>query len=63
MEAFGDWDFDEHPFVGLGGYAQARRVFGGGDSLKRLISGLNAAVFSRGQTDVAQRETAGAWEA
>ena len=26
---FGDYDFDEHPFKGLGGYDQARRVFGG----------------------------------
>ena len=29
MDAFGDYDFDEHPFKGLGGYDQARRVFGG----------------------------------
>ena len=28
MDAFGDYDFDEHPFVGLGGFEQARRVFG-----------------------------------
>ena len=45
MDAFGGWDFDEHPFAALGGYDQARRVFGGEASLGRLIAGLNAAVF------------------
>ena len=45
MDAFGGWDFDEHPFAGLGGYDQARRVFGGETSLGRLIVGLNEAVF------------------
>ena len=29
MDGFGDYDFDEHPFAGLGGFEQARRVFGG----------------------------------
>ena len=47
MEAFGDYDFDEHPFAALGGYDQARRVFGGEEPLDRLIAGLNAAVFGR----------------
>ena len=47
MEAFGEWDFDEHPFAALGGYDQARRVFGGEASLGRLIAGCNAAVFGR----------------
>ena len=46
MDAFGDYDFDEHPFAALGGYDQARRVFGGEESLGRLIAGFNAAVFS-----------------
>ena len=45
MDAFGDYDFDEHPFIGRGGYEQARRVFGGQSALDRLIAGLNAAVF------------------
>ncbi len=45
LEAFGRWDFDEHPFDALGGYDQARRVFGGEESLGRLIAGFNAAVF------------------
>ena len=45
MDAFGDYDFDEHPFAALGGYDEARRVFGGDDSLGRLIAGFNAAVF------------------
>ena len=47
IEAFGDYDFDEHPFSVLGGYDQARRVFGGEDSLGRLIAGFNAAVFGQ----------------
>ena len=47
LETFGAWDFDEHPFAALGGYDQARRVFGGEESLGRLIDGFNAAVFGR----------------
>ena len=47
METFGDYDFDEHPFSILGGYDQARRVFGGERSLDRLIAGFNAAVFGQ----------------
>ena len=47
MDAFGGWDFDEHPFAALGGYDQARRVFGGEPSLGRLIAGFNATVFGR----------------
>ena len=47
MDALGEWDFDEHPFAALGGYDRARRVFGGEDSLGRLIAGFNAAVFGR----------------
>ena len=50
MDAFGGWDFDEHPFAALGGYDQARRVFGGEQSLGRLIAGLNAAIFGQRQT-------------
>ncbi len=50
MEAFGGWDFDDHPFAALGGYDQARRVFGGEESLGRLIDGFNAAVFGQWQT-------------
>ena len=46
-EAFGDYDFDEHPFSILGGYDQARRVFGGEKFLDRLIAGFNAAVFGQ----------------
>ena len=45
MDALGGWDFDEHPFAALGGYDQARRVFGGEESLDRLIAGFNVAVF------------------
>ena len=52
IDAFGDYDFDEHPFKGLGGYEQARRVFGGQSALDRLIAGFNAAVFRQaGATD------------
>ncbi|MYH56896.1 MAG: restriction endonuclease subunit R, partial [Boseongicola sp. SB0675_bin_26] len=47
MEALGEWDFDQHPFAALGGYDQARRVFGGEASLGSLIAGINAAVFGR----------------
>ena len=50
MDAFGEWDFDEHPFAALGGYDQARRVFGGEQSLGRLIAGFNSAVFGQHQT-------------
>ncbi|MCY4394587.1 MAG: DEAD/DEAH box helicase family protein [Rhodospirillaceae bacterium] len=49
MDGFGGWDFDEHPFAALGGYDQARRVFGGEEPLGRLIAGLNAAVFGQRQ--------------
>ena len=49
MDVFGGWDFDEHPFAALGGYDQARRVFGGEQSLGRLIAGLNAAIFGQRQ--------------
>ncbi len=44
MENFGGWDLDEHPLAMLGGYAQARRVFGGEESLGKLIAGINAVV-------------------
>ena len=47
IETFGDYDFDEHPFTALGGYDQARRVFGGEESLGILIAGFNVAVFGR----------------
>ncbi|MXX88401.1 MAG: restriction endonuclease subunit R [Boseongicola sp. SB0665_bin_10] len=47
MEAIGEWDFDEHPFAALGGYNQARRVFGGEENLDRLIADFNAMVFGR----------------
>ena len=49
MDAFGAWDLDEHPFAALGGYDQARRVFGGEQSLGDLIAGLNSAVFGPGK--------------
>lgn len=56
MDAFGGWDFDEHPFSALGGYDQARRVFGGDQSLDRLIASFNAAVF-RPQRTVGKHES------
>ncbi len=51
MDAFGGWDLDEHPFSALGGYEQARRVFGGEKSLERLIAGFNASVLKRDRPD------------
>ena len=45
LEPFGDYDLDEHPFDALGGYGQARRVFGGTKALGELIAGFNAQVF------------------
>ena len=50
MDTLGSWDFDDHPFTALGGYAEARRVFGGEQSLERLIDGFNAAVFGSVQS-------------
>ncbi len=47
MDEFGGWNFDEHPFAALGGYNQARRVFGGDENLDQLIAGFNASVFGR----------------
>ena len=47
MDAFGDYDFDEHPFKGLGGYDEAQRVFGGQSALNNLIAGFNAVVFGQ----------------
>ena len=61
MDAFGGWDFDEFPFAALGGYDQARRVFGGEEPLGRLIAGLNAAVF--GQRQATGQADAGGGEA
>ncbi len=45
MTGFHPYDFDGHPFAGLGGYDAARRVFGGAEALARLLDGFNAAVF------------------
>ena len=57
MECLGEWSFDEHPFNKLGGYDQARRVFGGAGSLNKLIEEINGAVFGHrlapGQTESA----------
>ena len=45
MNGFRDYDFDRHPFEGLGGYDRAVRVFGGRDALGLLLGDLNVAVF------------------
>ena len=47
MDGLGTWIFDEHPFKTLGGYDEARRVFGGADALDQLIAGINGAVFQQ----------------
>ena len=51
MDAFGDYDFDEHPFRGLGGYEQARRVFGGQSALDRLIRRVQRGHVRAGRRD------------
>ena len=48
QEPFGDYDLDEHPFDALGGYDQARRVFGDAEALGELIAGFNARVLGAG---------------
>ena len=45
LDGFWDYDFDSHPFTGLGGYDQAVRVFGGSDALDLVLGDLNVAVF------------------
>jgi len=50
MDGFGEWSFDEHPLNALGGYDQARRVFGGADALGKLIAGINAVVCGQPET-------------
>ena len=52
MNSFGDYDFDEHPFTGIGGYDGASRVFGGQESLNRLLESLNSSIF--GDTGIAR---------
>jgi len=47
MDTFGEWIFDAHPFVGIGGYDGAQRVFGGKQPLDKLIAEINAAVFGQ----------------
>ena len=55
METLASWVFDEHPFTALGGYDQARRVFGGEENLNKLIAGLNAVVLSQSQEEAGSR--------
>ena len=45
MTALGRWDFEEHPFAAIGGYNEARNIFGGEQSLNELITDFNEAVF------------------
>ena len=59
MNAFGEWNFDEHPFAALGGYDEARRVFGGKKPLDRMIAEINAAVFGQGEADGEPEDTHG----
>lgn len=47
VERLGEWDFDRHPFSTLGGYDQARRVFGGDDSVSKMIVDFNRSVFEQ----------------
>ena len=47
-EPFDDYDLDEHPFDALGGYDQARHVFGGTEALGDLIAGFNTQVLGAG---------------
>ncbi len=50
MDGFWDYDFDSHPFTGIGGYDGAARVFGGREALDLLLGGLNVAVFGGGES-------------
>ena len=45
MAAFGRWNFEEHPFAAIGGYNEARNIFGGENHLDELITDFNEAVF------------------
>lgn len=58
LTGFWDYDLDDPPLRGIGGYARAVSVFGGQDALDDVLGGLNVAVFDeRGQTDP-ENETA-----
>ena len=46
MESFEEYDFNEHPFSILGGYNRARQVFGGADSLDKLLAAFNTKVLT-----------------
>ncbi len=51
LTGFWDYDLDEPPLKGLGGYARAVSVFGGPSELDSILGGLNIAVFEdRGET-------------
>ncbi|MCB1355994.1 MAG: DEAD/DEAH box helicase family protein [Maritimibacter sp.] len=45
IDGFWDYDLDDPPFSGMGGYDAALRVFGGQDALDDLLGSLNVAVF------------------
>jgi type I restriction enzyme R subunit len=51
LTGFWDYDLDDPPLRGIGGYAKAVSVFGGRAALDDVLGGLNVAVFDdRGKT-------------
>lgn len=59
LTGFWDYDLDDSPLWGIGGYARAASVFGGQDALDDMLGGLNVAVFDdrdeRGSRDDTDR--------
>ena len=48
LTGFWDYDLDDPPLKGVGGYAKAVAVFGGRNALDDMLGGLNVAIFDDG---------------
>ncbi len=57
IDGFWDYDFDDPPFTGLGGYDHAVRVFGGQDALDYVLGSLNIALFDGTEAHSSSSET------
>ena len=57
LTGFWDYDLDDPPLRGIGGYARAVSVFGGQDALDDVLGGLNIAVFDDRDETGARDET------